>query len=214
MLASFAIRDRHPAPSNPACRPPCFPVIDSSQPVPGHQERSEVFDVVPFPARAFLLRFRRSLSDRFTRGRNAFHSPHGRNLRTGPCKRAITAPTTRPTATATTTSATNKKSSTTTPPTRGHRYQPHRHPASSTSRHSSRLSRPSEDCEGCPALAGVRNLAKVSLWGARSGLKNGVVVALRRRRAMVLRGRNLAGRWGRVRALHCCRRWCLAEHAD
>src|SRR5258705_10525428 len=69
-----------------------FPVIDSSQPVPGHQERSEVFDVVPFPARAFLLRFRRSLSDRFTRGRNAFHSPHGRNLRTGPCKRAITAP--------------------------------------------------------------------------------------------------------------------------
>ena len=76
------------------------------------------------------------------------------------------------------------------------------------------LSRPAEDCEECPALAGVRNLAKVSLWGARSGLKNGVVVALRRRRAMVLRGRNLAGRWGRVRALHCCRRWCLAEHAD
>src|SRR6476620_7601693 len=76
------------------------------------------------------------------------------------------------------------------------------------------LSRPVEDCEGCPTLAGVRNLAKVSLWAARSGLKNGVVVALRRRRAMVLRGRNLAGRWGRVRALYCCRRCCLAEHAD
>jgi hypothetical protein len=30
----------------------------------------------------------------------------------------------------------------------------------------------------------------------------------------VLRRRVLAGRWGRVRALHCCRRWCLVEHAD
>ena len=67
---------------------------------------------------------------------------------------------------------------------------------------------------GMPTACWLCNLAKVSLWGARSGLKNGVVVALRRRRAMVLRGRNLAGRWGRVRALHCCRRWCLAEHAD
>jgi hypothetical protein len=27
-------------------------------------------------------------------------------------------------------------------------------------------------------------------------------------------GRGLAGCWGRVRVLHCCRRWCLVEHAD
>jgi hypothetical protein len=25
---------------------------------------------------------------------------------------------------------------------------------------------------------------------------------------------NLAGRWGRVRALHCCRRWCLVKPAS
>jgi hypothetical protein len=60
-----------------------FPVVDSSQPVPRHQERGQVFDVLPLPASAFLLCFRRRLSDRFPCGRHAFHSPHGANHRIG-----------------------------------------------------------------------------------------------------------------------------------
>lgn len=34
---------------------------------------------------------------------------------------------------------------------------------------------------------------------------------MRRRSPLVLRGRPLAGRWGRVRALHCCRRWVFGR---
>ena len=57
-------------------------------------------------------------------------------------------------------------------------------------------------------------LSQCALVGRPFRVENGAVVALRRRAPMVLRGRVLAGRWGRVRALHCCRRWCLVEHAD
>ena len=63
-------------------------------------------------------------------------------------------------------------------------------------------------------LAAMRQIADVCLCGARSEAENGAVVALRRRQSLVLVGRQIAGRWGRVRVLHCCRRWCLVEHAD
>lgn len=49
----------------------------------------------------------------------------------------------------------------------------------------------------CTALI-VLLLAKLTLSGRPFRGENGVVVALRRRSSMVLRGRPLAGRWSRV----------------
>jgi hypothetical protein len=45
-------------------------------------------------------------------------------------------------------------------------------------------------------------------------VENGAVVALRRRQSIVLRGRQIAGRWRHVPALHCCRHRYLVKHAD
>jgi hypothetical protein len=57
-----------------------------------------------------------------------------------------------------------------------------------------------------------RPISRSGVVGRPFRAENGVVVALRRRVTLVPRDRPLAGRWSRVRALHCCSR--LGEHAD